>query len=241
MKSQIMFLVFLLSIQTAYAQESTANAGLNVRQQSIVNIAALTAKGTDTIQLKKALINGLSNGLTVNESKEVLVHLYAYCGFPRSLNGLAMLESVLNDRKADGIEDVTGREASVLPTANKYETGKKTLEKLSGQPTKEPQTGYAAFAPIIDTFLREHLFADIFNRDVLTHAERELTTITALASMDGVARQLQSHIGLGLKVGITEAQISQLLTLVKTQVGRRQASVGKSVLAKVMAMNGNMP
>jgi hypothetical protein len=37
------------------------------------------------------------------------------------------------------------------------------------------------FSPAIDTFLKEHLFADIFVRDVISHQDRELATIAALA------------------------------------------------------------
>jgi hypothetical protein len=38
-------------------------------------------------------------------------------------------------------------------------------------PQDGPPTGYSAFAPVIDTFLKEHLFADIFERDVLTYSK----------------------------------------------------------------------
>ncbi len=67
------------------AQNNTAENGtLNAKQQSIVTISALTAKG-DLQKLRGALNAGLDSGLTANEIKEALVHLYAYCGFPRSL------------------------------------------------------------------------------------------------------------------------------------------------------------
>ncbi|RYF54121.1 MAG: carboxymuconolactone decarboxylase, partial [Cytophagaceae bacterium] len=56
------------------------------KQQRIVVIAALTAKG-DLQKLQPALSAGLDAGMTLNEIKEVLVHLYAYCGFPRSIRG----------------------------------------------------------------------------------------------------------------------------------------------------------
>ncbi len=61
--------------------------GLNAKQEKIVTIAAFTANG-DLDKLKAALNEGLDAGLTVNETKEVLVQMYAYAGFPRSLNGI---------------------------------------------------------------------------------------------------------------------------------------------------------
>ena len=43
----------------------------------------------------------------------------------------------------------------------------------------------------MDTFLKAHLFADIFVRDNLDYQSRELATIAALASMPGTTGQLQ--------------------------------------------------
>jgi len=70
------------------AQRTDVNSEqLSASQQSIIQIAALTAKG-DLQALKPALNKGLDSGLTINQIKEVLVHLYAYCVFPRSIRGI---------------------------------------------------------------------------------------------------------------------------------------------------------
>ena len=74
--------------------------GLNAKQQSIVTIAAFTAKG-DLEKLKTALNEGLDAGLTVNEIKEILVQMYAYAGFPRSLNGINTFMGVMEEREAE--------------------------------------------------------------------------------------------------------------------------------------------
>jgi alkylhydroperoxidase/carboxymuconolactone decarboxylase family protein YurZ len=105
---------------------------MNMQQQKIVTIAANTAAGK-LDALKTELNAGLDAGLTVNEIKETLVHLYAYCGFPRSLRGLQTFMAVLDERKAAGINDNRGREASpITDTRSKYERGKDILAKLSG-------------------------------------------------------------------------------------------------------------
>lgn len=54
---------------------------LSLHQQSIVAIAASAATGA-LEHLRTALARGLDGGMTVNETKEVMVHAYAYCGFP---------------------------------------------------------------------------------------------------------------------------------------------------------------
>src|SRR5690242_14840702 len=109
--------------------------------------------------------------------------------------------ATLDERKTKGIRDNTGREATPVDDTNKYETGYKNLAKLGGRPTdgpiEKPTSGYGAFSPVIDRFLKEHLFADLFSRDVLTFAERELTTISVLIALrSGVEPLLGAHLGL---------------------------------------------
>src|SRR5690625_1263009 len=93
------------------AQNSEQNQRLSEKQQALIPIAAYTAIG-DLQRLKPALHNGLDAGLTVNEIKESIVHLYAYAGFPRSIRGLNTFMEVLGEREADGIQDEEGPEAS---------------------------------------------------------------------------------------------------------------------------------
>ena len=50
------------------------------KQQQSIALAASYAALDNQIGLKQALNNGLDNGVTVNEFKEILVQAYAYCG-----------------------------------------------------------------------------------------------------------------------------------------------------------------
>ena len=208
---------------------------LNTKEQSIVIISALTAKG-DLENLRKALNDGLDSGLTVNEIKEVLAQMYAYCGFPRSLNAINTLMSVLEERKKKGINDEAGKTATpITDTGDKYERGRKTLEKLSGQPQTKPAPGFGEFSPTVDRFLKEHLFADIFDSDVLSYRQRELATISALAAMSGVEPQLESHLSMGMNTGLTEAQLQQVVDLIGKNIGKEQGETVRRSLAKVTA------
>ena len=155
---------------------------LSARQKAIIPIAAFTATG-NMQKLEIALSEGLDAGLTVNEIKEILVHTYAYAGFPRALNGIDTYMAVLDKRKEQGINDKTGKEATPIPADfDKTAYGHKIRNSLVGSDMSKRTSGYPVFAPIIDQFLVEHLFADIFYRDVLSHQERELATISILGS-----------------------------------------------------------
>lgn len=208
---------------------------LNARQKSIVTIAAFTASG-NIEKLKPALNEGLEAGLTVNEIKEVLVQMYAYTGFPRSLNAMATFMGVINDRKAKGIHDEEGKDASPIPDDfDKDKYGAKVRARLAGLETDISGTEWQLFSPSMDRFLKEHLFADIFVRDVLTEEERELATIAALANMSGTEGQLFFHYGAAMNSGLTEDQLNSFIEVFDTKVDKKQAQNAQLVLAGVMA------
>ena len=108
---------------------------LTPRQQGIVVIAAFAAAG-DVVRLDAALNRGLDDGMTVSDAKEILVQLYAYAGFPRSLNALGELMKVLDARKKRGIQDALGREPTrVIPKGDALlSVGTANQTKLSGGP-----------------------------------------------------------------------------------------------------------
>lgn len=224
--------MFTNSVQ---AQQMISNGkGLSQQEKSIISIAALTAKG-DLESLKSALKEGLEVGLTVNEIKEILVHTYAYCGFPRSIRGLQTFMEVINERKAKGITDKMGREASLIKAdGNKYERGKKILEELTKTPSPEKLVGYAAFAPVIDTFLKEHLFADIFERDILTYAQRELVTLSVISAIGDAEPMLKGHLAIALNVGFSPKQLNEFITIIQPIIGENKAKAASVVVNEVL-------
>lgn len=227
-------MVTMVMVMTTVFAQTESEQNLSMKQQAIVRIAAVTGKG-DLSKLQTELNAGLDAGLTINQIKETLMHVYAYAGFPRSLRGLQTFMTVVDRRKANGIEDVRGAEASAIrDEGSKYERGKAILEELSGVPETGPKTGYAAFAPTIEVFLKEHLFADIFERDVLNYTERELVTVSVLSSIGGVEPMLHSHFNLCLNVGLTPKQLQQFVNLIKSTVGKKEAKAAQEVLEEVL-------
>lgn len=166
-----------------------------------------------------------------------MVQLYAYTGFPRSLNGINTFMDVMKERGKRGIKDKLGQEASPLPTnKSSIEFGTEIQTRLAGRPvTGEIYT----FAPAIDQFLKGHLFGDIFGRDNLDFQSREIATISALSAMEGVNSQLQAHFKIGLNTGLTEAQMKNLISVLKAKVGNKEADNAKEILYKVLNSSAN--
>lgn len=231
--TSILFIMTIIVATTVNAQTENSQ-NLSAKQQAIVHISAVTGKG-DLSKLKTELNAGLEAGLTINQIREVIVHLYAYAGFPRSIRGLQTLITVLDDRKAKGINDEKGAEASPINDGrSKYERGKAILEELTGVSETGAKTGYAVFAPEIEVFLKEHLFADIFERNVLTYVERELVTVSVLSSIGGVEPMLRSHLNICLNVGLSPGQLQQFIGIIRSSIGKKEAKSAQSVLDEVL-------
>lgn len=200
---KILLTIFLLGGSVMAAEILTP------RQQNIAIISSYTATG-DMENLEKSIKKGLNDGLTVNEIKEVLVQMYAYCGFPKSLNGLSVLLKVTKENNYD--EGEIGKPLPANSDKNKIGTDIQT--NLVGQEVKGELFD---FAPSIDDYLKEHLFGDIFSRGVLTNQEREIATIAALKAIGNVEAQLNAHIKIGQYNGLSVEQTDKIQELATNQ------------------------
>jgi 4-carboxymuconolactone decarboxylase len=208
---------------------------LNPKQQATAVIAAFTAVG-QIPHLRVALVDGLDTGLTISEITEILVQMYAYAGFPRSLNGLGTFQAVVEERRAAGITDDPGRPPAALPAGTDIlKLGTANQTQLAGTPVTGP---VFTFTPAIDQFLKTHLFGDIFARDNLGWQSREIAIVAALANLDGLESQLESHLGIALNTGLTETDLRALVTVIRDRIGRTPADRAAAALDKTLANRG---
>lgn len=217
---------------TEMNHEYTVSDTLSARQQVIPLIAASMAS-SQMDKLNAALNQGLDAGLTINEAKEILIQLYAYTGFPRSLNALNELMKVVETRKQRGIEDIEGKAPIArIPVGDELRrVGTANQTKISGAPVQGPLFD---FAPTINQFLQTHLFGDIFARDNLDWQSRELATVGALAATPGVEAQLLSHTRASLRVGLTAAQLRQLAQVLREHGDNDAATRADEALQKAL-------
>ena len=197
--------LFMLVLSVVLGGNAMAE-NLTQKQQSIAEVSAYAASGQQS-GLKEALIRGLNAGVSVNEYKEILTQVYAYSGFPRSLNALATLMQTVEER---GNKDVSGNEPSAKPEGEALVYGKENQTKLVGAEVKGK---LFEFAPAIDEYLKAHLFGDIFARDNVDWKTREIATIAMLAVRDGVESQLNAHINIGKHNGLSDEEVAEILTI----------------------------
>jgi len=240
MKNLITILV-VITITFSFSNKLNAQNmnKLDSKQQGIIPIAAFTAAGK-LENLETALNDGLNAGLTINEIKEVLVQMYAYTGFPRSLNAITTFMGVLKAREQEGIKDVEGKEASPLPTdKSSLALGTDVQTFLVGAPVKGTLMD---FVPAIDVFLKDHLFGDIFGRDNLDYKSREIATVAALSSLEGAEGQLRSHLNISMNIGITPEQLQEVIEILKIKVGKTESNRAQKELQIILTSKGiNLP
>lgn len=213
--------------------ESTSpQDSLNAQQQAILLIAAYAAAG-DMDVLDGVLDQGLDAGLSISSAREVFTQLYAYAGFPRSLNALATLMQKVEMRKAQGYVDEPGPEpAHEIPKGDDLRaTGTANQTQLVGQPV---QGAIFDFAPAIGEYLQSHLFGAIFERDNLDWKHRELATVGMLSAIPGAEAQLKAHMGMSLNTGITNAQLEAAVKVLQSRADQAFATRASDALQQLL-------
>ena len=173
---------------------------LTVKETAFADLGAAVARGEQKA-VASSIKKAFDAGATLNEAKEIIGQLYAYCGFPRALNAAATLMKVWEERDKEG-DWQEGRKPGAFPSGYEaLKNGTDNQTKLCGAPVKG---GLFDFHPQLDEYLKAHLFGDIFQRDNLDWRTRELVTIAALAAKPETEPQLKAHIAIGKQNGIAE-------------------------------------
>ena len=177
---------------------------LTERQKGLASCACLMAQG-DLERLEPAVRAALDGGVTINELKEAFSQLYAYTGFPRSLNALGVLGKVLENKKPEWQEGKPWTRPEVWnDAATALKQGTDVQTQLSGR-----SFDYN-FCPQDDYYLKSHLFGDIFAGDQLTAADREIVTVAALSGLNGVTPQLAAHKQGAVNMGNSQELVDEL-------------------------------
>ena len=191
---------------SSYSQKKYSS--LSDVQLSLAACAALEAQG-DLLRLDVAIRNALDSGVTVNQLKEAFSQLYAYTGFPRSLNALGVLQNVISSTPySENIGKYIGEEWKRPDAWNdsnvSLRLGTENQTKLSGRPFNYD------FCPQNDYYLKCHLFGDIFAGEQLSNSDRELVTVAALSALKGVSPQLAAHKKGAVNMGNSQLQVDEL-------------------------------
>ncbi|MGO9570178.1 MAG: carboxymuconolactone decarboxylase family protein [Desulfomonilaceae bacterium] len=77
--------------------------GLDLKSREIAVVAALTALGNATPQLKVHIHGALNVGVSRQEVVEIIIQMAVYAGFPAALNGMFAAKEVFRERGEKGM------------------------------------------------------------------------------------------------------------------------------------------
>jgi 4-carboxymuconolactone decarboxylase len=174
-------------------------AALPKRDRSIVTVTALIGGG-HTLQMKNHMNRALDNGVKPRELTEIITHLAFYAGWPRAMSAVAVAKEVFAQRGVapDQLADDPG---GLLPVDEASEA--KVAAILAER--------VGATVPALVRYTTSVLFGDVWRRANLAPRDRSLVTIAALIAA-GQVDQLVSHMNRGMDNGLSETEISEVIT-----------------------------
>lgn len=126
-------------------------------------------------------------------------------------------------------------------TETRLERGRRALDAIDGQAGRNVIDALADIAPDFATYLIEFPFGDIYSRPGLSHRDREIATIAALAAMGTAAPQLRVHIQAGLNVGLSKEEIAEIMIQMSVYAGFPAALNGLFAVKDVTAAQAADP
>jgi len=194
--------------------EIYAREGLDTRTKEQAVVAALTAMGTAAPQLKVHIHAALHVGCTPEEIREILIHMTGYAGFPATLNALGTLMEVLSETG-----QTLSKESVHAGSTGRYERGREQLARIAPDQERVLKETFDPINPDITRYIVEFAYGDIYARGILPLRNRQAATIAALAAKGTAPPQLRFHIGGGLRAGLTEAEIVEIMLLISVYAG----------------------
>ncbi|MFD4376432.1 carboxymuconolactone decarboxylase family protein [Streptomyces sp. NPDC058486] len=201
--------------------------GLSLRERELVTVAALVAQGDTAPQQNFHIDAALHVGVEPTEIIEALIHLVPFVGFPRALNAITVARQVFADK------GIAFKPSVQDDPRDRYRRGVAKLREIDGRHGLEVIESLRDIAPDLGRFIVEFTFGDVYHRPWLSARRRQLVTVSALTALGDTAPQLRVHIGAALNVGLSPAQIVELLIHVVAYSGFPRALNGITVARQV--------
>jgi 4-carboxymuconolactone decarboxylase len=209
--------------------------GLDMRKREIATVAALTALGTATPQLKTHVRASLNVGVTEEEIVEAMLQMALYAGFPASLNALTAAREVYfveKKARADFKPKLTQGDQ-----ATRYKRGSVLIGQVYGNPNAAENLvkSLEDIAPDMARFIVEFPYGDVYSRPGLDLKSRQIATVAGLTALGNAAPQLKTHIRASLQVGLTKTEINECIIQMALYAGFPAALNALTVAREVYA------
>lgn len=198
-------------------------AGLNLRDRSLITIAALIARG-EVSSLAQYVGIALDNGVKPAEISETITHLAYYSGWGKAMAAIEPVDEIFSTRGIQA-EQLAAVHPAPLPLDEKAEADR--AERVGEM--------FNSVAPGLVQYTTDYLFRDLWLRPDLAPRDRSLITVAALIST-GQVEQITYHLNRAMDSGLSEEQASEVITHLAFYAGWPNAMsalpVAKSIFEK---------
>ena len=115
---------------------------------------------------------------------------------------------------------------------NRYETGIHAMEELFSKEVREGMEHIKKISPDFWEMIVSFGFGDLYGRNTLSHAEREIITLTTLITQ-GAFDQLRVHLQAALNVGLTKEEIIEIIIHCAGYVGFPKAVQAMGIAGEI--------
>jgi 4-carboxymuconolactone decarboxylase len=126
-------------------------------------------------------------------------------------------------------------ETEQTSSGDRYERGWRKLAEVDGEAGQKVVDGLKDIAPDLGRYIIEFAFGDLYSRSGLDLRSREIATVAALTVMANAAPQLKVHIHAALNVGVTKAEIIEIILQMSAYAGFPAALNAVGVAREVFA------
>lgn len=120
-------------------------------------------------------------------------------------------------------------------STNRFDRGMALLAQVGGGDPTRVLDSMAGIAPDLGRLTIEFGYGDIYSRPGLTLPQRQMCTVAALTAMGTAAPQLRFHIDGALNVGVTPAEIVEVIMHMSVYAGVPAAINGLSIAKAAFA------
>ncbi|MGW7447031.1 carboxymuconolactone decarboxylase family protein [Kitasatospora sp. NPDC054795] len=127
----------------------------------------------------------------------------------------------------------TGTDLTPAPTDRT--AGYALLAELAGPGAATTLGGLDALAPGFPDWIVTSLFGGTYQRPGLALRDRQIANLAALTALGGVEPQLADHVRYSRRIGLTEAEITEVIVHLAPYVGLPKALAGLRVATATFA------
>lgn len=184
--------------------------GLGRRDRSLVSVTALVCLGGEQ-ELRTHIGGALNHGASCEELEEVMLQISGYAGFPRALEAMRTLMTVVQER--DDVDRPLPRPAPERKNDERRRADGIEVFQRMANPSLAPELIPSMMEGQLGDLGRfglHYLFGEVWARPQLSRRDRSLVTLVVLIVL-GRFPELRAHVPGALNHGMTREEIDELI------------------------------